>query len=400
MRFHYDAVTAEGHRTSGALAARDERTALKALAAQGLTVVSIASDERAERAASARGRRRIRASDRALAVRQLAGLIEGGVTLPNALSSVAANSESAPVSAELSAVGAAIGSGAPLADAFARASKLFPRIERQVIVAGAESGDLARVLIRLADYFEARDQLRGRLIGALVYPALVGIVALCVIAALLVFVMPQIVAAFAQTKQALPWLTRALIAVAAFTKSYGVQVLVVVTASFVGLLWAMRGPLRAASLRLLQRLPLVGNLAQSADEVRTLSTLAMLAESAVPLPRAIAAAADTARFPVNRSRYIAAREAIERGGAVAQSLGDARAIDAMSLELVRQGEAVGNVGASFAKAAQLKSQSLERRLQWFATLVEPIMMLVLGAIVLVLVLAVMLPIVTLNTTIK
>lgn len=400
MRFHYDAVTAEGHRTSGALAARDERTALKALAAQGLTVVSIASDERAERAASARGRRRIRASDRALAVRQLAGLIEGGVTLPNALSSVAANSESAPVSAELSAVGAAIGSGAPLADAFARASKLFPRIERQVIVAGAESGDLARVLIRLADYFEARDQLRGRLIGALVYPALVGIVALCVIAALLVFVMPQIVAAFAQTKQALPWLTRALITVAAFTKSYGVQVLVVVTASFVGLLWAMRGPLRAASLRLLQRLPLIGNLAQSADEVRTLSTLAMLAESAVPLPRAIAAAADTARFPVNRSRYIAAREAIERGGAVAQSLGDARAIDAMSLELVRQGEAVGNVGASFAKAAQLKSQSLERRLQWFATLVEPIMMLVLGAIVLVLVLAVMLPIVTLNTTIK
>jgi general secretion pathway protein F len=400
MQFRYDAVTAEGNRTSGGLLARDERSALKALAAQGLTVVSISLDERAAQAARARGRGRIRATDRALAVRQLAGLIEGGVTLPNALASVAANSESGAVANELTAVSAAITSGAPLAEAFARAARLFPRIERQVIVAGAESGDLAKVLVRLADYFEARDVLRGRLIGALVYPALVGIVALCVIAALLVFVMPQIVAAFAQTKQALPWLTRALIAVAAFSKAYGVHVLVLFAAAFVFLVWAVRGPLRARALRLLQRMPLVGNLAQSADEVRTLSTLAMLAESAVPLPKAITAAADTARFPVNRNRYLAAREAIERGGGVAQSLGDAQAIDAMSLELVRQGESVGNVGASFAKAAQLKGQSLERRLQWFATLVEPIMMLVLGGIVLVLVLAVMLPIVTLNTTIK
>lgn len=400
MQFRYDAVTAEGNRTSGALLARDERSALKALAAQGLTVVSISPDERAAQAARARGRGRIRATDRALAVRQLAGLIDGGVTLPNALASVAANSESGAVANELTAVSAAITSGAPLAEAFARASRLFPQIERQVIVAGAESGDLAKVLVRLADYFEARDVLRGRLIGALVYPALVGIVAVCVIAALLVFVMPQIVAAFAQTKQALPWLTRALIAVAAFTKAYGIHILVLFAAASVFFVWAVRGPLRGRALRLLQRLPLVGNLAQSADEVRTLSTLAMLAESAVPLPKAIAAAADTARFPVNRNRYVAAREAIERGGGVAQSLGDAQAIDAMSLELVRQGESVGNVGASFAKAAQLKGQSLERRLQWFATLVEPIMMLVLGAIVLVLVLAVMLPIVTLNTTVK
>lgn len=400
MQFRYDAVTAEGNRASGDLAARDERAALKALAAQGLTVVSIWPDERAAKTATARSRGRIRASDRALAVRQLAGLIEGGVTLPNALASVAANSESAAVSNELAAVSAAITGGAPLADAFARAARLFPRIERQVIVAGAESGDLAKVLVRLADYFEARDVLRGRLIGALVYPALVGIVAVCVIAALLVFVMPQIIAAFAQTKQALPWLTRALIGVAAFSKAYGVHALVLFGAASVFFVWAVRGPLRTRALRALQRLPLVGNLAQSADEVRTLSTLAMLAESAVPLPKAIAAAADTARFPVNRSRYLAAREALERGGGVAQSLADAQAVDAMSLELVRQGESVGNVGASFAKAAQLKSQSLERRLQWFATLVEPIMMLVLGAIVLVLVLAVMLPIVTLNTTIK
>jgi general secretion pathway protein F len=363
-----------------------------------LTVVAL-SAERAENAAP-RTARRIGATDRALAVRQLAGLIDGGVTLPNALSSVAANSESTSVANELSNVGDAIVSGVALKEAFSRAPKLFPKVEQQVIVAGAESGDLATVLLRLADYFEARDVLRGRLIGALVYPALVGIVALCVIAALLVFVMPQIIAAFAQTKQALPWLTRALIALTAFMKAYGVWLLIAIAASFVFFVWAIRGPLRERALRLLQRLPLLGSLAQSADEVRTLSTLAMLTESAVPLPRALSAAAETARFPMNRRRYLAAREAVERGTSVSQALADTQAIDAMTLELVRQGETVGAIATSFSKAAQLKNQSLERRLQWFATLVEPIMMLILGGVVLILVLAVMLPIVTLNTTVR
>jgi general secretion pathway protein F len=398
MKFRYDAVNADGQRESGALTARDERAALKALSAQGLTALAISVEEESGQRV-ARGRR-ISASERALAVRQLAGLIEGGVTLPNALASVAQNSESDRVSIELAAVKDAATSGLSLKDAFAKAPKLFPAVEQQVVVAGAEAGDLSRVLLRLADYFEARDVLRGRLIGALVYPALVGVVAVGVIFALLVFVMPQIVAAFAQTKQTLPWLTRALIAVAAFMKLYGVWLMVGLVAAVIGSLWLARGPLKSRALRLLQRMPLIGALAQSADEVRTLSTLAMLTESAVPLPRALAAAADTARFPQNAKRYRATRDAIERGGGVAQSLADAQAVDGMTLELVRQGENVGAIAAAFSKAAHLKNQSLERRLQWFATLVEPIMILILGAIVLVLVLAVMLPIVTLNSTIR
>jgi general secretion pathway protein F len=320
--------------------------------------------------------------------------------LPNALASVAQNSESDRVALELAAVKDAVTSGLSLKDAFAKAPKLFPAVEQQVVVAGAESGDLSRVLLRLADYFEARDVLRGRLIGALVYPALVGVVAVGVIFALLVFVMPQIVAAFAQTKQTLPWLTRMLIAAAGFMKLYGVWVLVALVAAAVGAIWLARGPLKARALRLLQRVPIVGALAQSADEVRTISTLAMLTESAVPLPRALSAAADTARFPQNAMRFRATRDAIERGGGVAQSLADTQAVDGMTLELVRQGENVGALAAAFSKAAHLKNQSLERRLQWFATLVEPIMILILGAIVLVLVLAVMLPIVTLNSTVR
>lgn len=397
MRFAFEAVGESGVRKQGEIAATDERAALKALAARGLTVVALS-----QLAAATPSRRasRISAGDRALAVRQISGLIDGGVTLPNALASVAANTSVAGVAMELTAVNAALTSGEPIATAFDRAPKLLPNVERQVVVAGAEAGDLACVLSRLADYFEDRDALRGKLIGALVYPALVGIVALGVIVALLVFVMPQIVAAFAQTKQALPWLTRTLLALATFMRSYGLWLVLLLAALIVFFLWSLRGPLRDRGLALLQKLPLLGPLAQSADEVRVLTTLAMLAESAVPLPRAISAAAKTARFPGNARRLDAARLGLERGQSVASAFADNDALDGMSLELLRQGEAVGGIAPAFGKAAHLKRQALERRLQWFAALVEPVMILVLGGVVLVLVLAVMLPIVTLNSAVR
>ncbi len=400
MRFAFEAVAESGAHEQGEITATDERAALKTLAARGLTVVALSQLAAATPSRRASG---ISAGDRALAVRQLSGLIDGGVTLPNALASVAANTGVASVAVELTAVHAALTSGEPIATAFDRAPKLLPNVERQVVVAGAEAGDLARVLSRLADYFEERDALRGKLIGALVYPALVGIVALGVIVALLVFVMPQIVAAFAQTKQALPWLTRTLLALATFMRGYGLWLVLLLAALLVFFLWSLgsvRGPLRIRGLALLQKLPLLGPLAQSADEVRVLTTLAMLAESAVPLPRAISAAAKTARFPGNARRLDAARLGLERGQSVASAFADNEALDGMSLELLRQGEAVGGIAPAFGKAAHLKRQALERRLQWFAALVEPVMILVLGGVVLVLVLAVMLPIVTLNSAVR
>ena len=117
----------------------------------------------------------------------------------------------------------------------------------------------------------------------------------------------------------------------------------------------------------------------------------MLVESAVPLPRAMIAAATTARFADNARRLDVARNLIERGSAVTTAFVDAQALDGMSIELLRHGETVGGVAAAFARRRILKRQALERRLQWFATLVEPAMILLLGGVVLFLVLAVMLP---------
>ncbi len=391
------AVRADGSRTSESLIATDERTALKLLAARGLTPVSL--DDLGE-VVPERVRGRIRAADRALAMRQLAGLIDGGVTLPDALSAVAANSPNARVAAELSAVVAALGSGAPLEAAFARAETLLPEVAREVVSAGATSGALPTVLNRLADDFEAANVLRGRLVGALVYPALVGVVALAVIAALFVFVLPQIVAAFSQSGQSLPWLTRVLIGLGNILRDQALPIGTSLALLSIAAVFAWRRMSRFRREAILARLPWVGDLRVRAAAVRTLAALALLVRGAVPLPQATAVAARVAPTEDMRSRLLAARDALVRGRAVTAAFRDADAFDAMTLELMQQGEAVGELARALDKAVELKRQALEQRVQWLAALVEPVMIVVLGAIVLTLVLAVMLPIVTLNSAVR
>jgi general secretion pathway protein F len=396
-QFRAEAVRADGSRTSETFLAADERAALKLLAARGLTPVSL--DDLGE-VVPERVRGRIRAADRALAMRQLAGLIDGGVTLPDALSAVAANSPNARVASELSAVVAALAAGASLDEAFARAGTLLPDVAREVVSAGAAAGALPTVLNRLADDFEAANVLRGRLVGALVYPALVGAVALAVIAALFVFVLPQIVAAFGQSGQSLPWLTRVLIGLGNILRDHALPIgaslaLLAIAAVFA---WRRMSHLRREAL--LARLPWVGDLRARASAVRTLSALALLVRGAVPLPQATAVAARVAPTEDLRSRLLAARDALVRGQAVTAAFRDADAFDPMTLELMQQGEAVGELARALDKAVELKRQALEQRVQWFAALVEPVMIVVLGAIVLTLVLAVMLPIVTLNSAVR
>jgi Type II secretory pathway, component PulF len=294
----------------------------------------------------------------------------------------------------------ALTSGETIAAAFDRAPKLLPEVARQIVVAGAEVGHLDRVLERLADDLEAQAALRGRLIGALIYPAIVGVVALAVVAALMVYVLPQIVAAFGQTQQKLPLLTRSLIGLGAVIREHGHWLALgsVLLAAMLAV-FAWRLPRRTRE-RLLARIPLIGDVLERSAQVRLLATLALLVRGAVPLPRALESTARAVGREAYAARLQATGQALERGSGVAAAFQSAGALDAMSLELLHQGEAVGDLASALDKAAQLKKQALEQRLHWLATLVEPIMIVVLGGIVLLLVLAVMMPIVTLNSAVR
>jgi len=337
----------------------------------------------------------------ALVTRQLATLVVSGMPLDQALSAVAEQMDHPTAARLLGAIREQVAAGEPLAAAMSRFPRSFPELYRGLVAVGAESGQLGSVLSRLADYLEARLALRQKFSMALIYPALVTVVALAVIATLLLYVVPQVVAVYQQSRQTLPWLTRALIASSDFLRAtawYWVGALIALIA--VGMLLLRHEQWRERWHAMLLRLPLVGPVLRGLDTARFASTLSILTSSGAPLLRALETAGSVIwAVPLRRAAHGAARR-VREGVTLARALADERVFPPLLTHLVANGEQSGQLSAMLDRAAREQEAEVERRLTWLAALVQPILIIVMGGIVLVLVLAVMLPIVSMNQLIR
>jgi general secretion pathway protein F len=337
----------------------------------------------------------------ALATRQLATLVVSGMPLDQALAAVAEQMDHPTAARLLGAVREQVAAGEPLAAAMSRFPRSFPELYRGLVAVGAESGQLGSVLSRLADYLEARLALRQKFSMALIYPALVTVVALAVIATLLLYVVPQVVAVYQQSRQTLPWLTRALIASSDFLRAtawYWVATLIALITA--GMLLLRQERWRERWHATLLRLPLVGPVLRGLDTARFASTLSILTSSGAPLLRALETAGSVMwATPLRRAAHGASRR-VREGVTLARALADERVFPPLLTHLVANGEQSGQLSAMLDRAAREQEAEVERRLTWLAALVQPILIIVMGGIVLVLVLAVMLPIVSMNQLIR
>ncbi|HEY7903642.1 MAG TPA: type II secretion system inner membrane protein GspF [Casimicrobiaceae bacterium] len=394
--FRYEAVDAAGHLARGVVEADSARAARDAVRARGLTPTAV----NAAPPASALGLA-VNAPQLAMATRQLATLAQSGMTLDAALAAAAEQAEAPRVAKLLDAVRGDVAAGEAIHSALARHPRAFSPLYRGLAAAGAESGRLADVLLRLADYLEARQALRQRFIAAMVYPALVTLIALGVIGVLLVYVVPQIVSVYQQSHQALPLLTRALIATSEFFRASGWYWLaaLVVAAAAVMMAWR-RETFRRRCHEALLRAPVAGRLARSLDTARFASTLAILTGSGTPLLRALDAAADVVRMLPLEDAARAAAKLVREGVPLARALKEQRVFPPVLVHLVASGEASGRLTPMLERAATELEGEAERRLTWIAALVQPALIVAMGALVLILVLAVMLPIVTMNQLIR
>ena len=336
-----------------------------------------------------------------LTTRQLATLVQSGMPLDQALAAVAEQADDARAATIVAAVRMQLASGESLPAALARYPRTFSPLYRGLVGAGAETGRLADVLARLADYLEAREALRQKVVLALIYPAIVTVIAFAVIAVLLVYVVPQVVSVYQQSRQTLPWLTQALIATSAFFRATGWLWLGLVVVAGVAFLLANRRPsFRARWHAWLLRVPVVGRLARSLDSARFASTLAILVGSGAPLLRSLDAASDVVRMlPLQRAARAAAA-LVREGVTLSRALKEQAAFPPVLVHLVANGESSGRLGPMLQRAAEELERDAERRLAWLAALLQPALIVVMGAIVLVLVLAVMLPIVSMNQLIR
>jgi general secretion pathway protein F len=344
---------------------------------------------------------RLPARELSLFTRQWATLAQSGLPVDQALAAVAEQADSARTAKLVAALRGHVEGGEALPAALARFPRTFPPLYRGLVAAGAESGRLAEVLARLADYLEARSALRQKFTVALIYPSLVTLVALGVIAVLLVYVVPQVVAVYEHSRQTLPWLTRALIATSQFLRATGWLWLALAVALPAGAALAMRRPqVRARWHGLLLRVPGLGRLAGSLDTARFASTLAILVGSGTPLLRALDTAAGVMRLAPLAVAARAAAAQVREGMPLAAALKSQRLFPPVLVHLVASGENTGRLAPMLERAAGELERDAETRLAWLAALIQPVLIVLMGAIVLVLVLAVMLPIVAMNQLIR
>jgi general secretion pathway protein F len=402
--YRYEALAPDGKVRKGVLESDSPRQARARLREQGMLPVEVAPIAAAE-ARGARGfalrRGRLGAAALATLTRQLATLLAAGLTVEQALNAVIEQSETETERQLLAAVRSDVLGGQSLAWSLAHHPAAFPEVYLTLVDAGERSGRLADVLARLAEYTEEREQLRGKVLLAFVYPALVTIVAVAVVTGLLVYVVPQVVQVFQNTNQALPLLTRALIGLSGFLRGYGGFVVIALGAAAFGARAALAVPaVRETWQRRLLRAPVAGPLHRDLNSARLAATLAILVGSRVPLLTALhAGAGAVSSLPMRRALEEAAAR-VQEGSGLARALGASKLFPPLLVHMIASGEASGRLGELLERAAVQQARSLERRVAAFVALLEPLLILAMGGIVLVIVLAILLPIFELNQIVR
>jgi general secretion pathway protein F len=400
--FAYQALDSSGKTRRGVLQGDTARAVRGALRERGLNPLSV--DEVREGTGRTTGvfeRRGLGTASLALLTRQLATLIGAGLPIDEALDALSEQAENERQRGLTMSLRARVMEGASLAQALGEFPESFPEIFRATVTAGEQSGRLETVLEKLADYAEARDALKQKILAALAYPLLLSLVAIAVVAGLLTWVVPQIVGVFQNLHQTLPLATRALMALSAFLRSWGWLILIALIASMV----ATRLALRDESMRfrwhaLLLRLPLVGRLTRAANTARATRTLALLVESAVPLLDALGIAAQVVPNLPMRDALKRAAFKVREGNAFSRALGESGQFPPVALRLIASGERSGQLPRMLGEAAAQQQRELDRWLTALTAVLGPAVILAVGAMVLFIVLAILLPIFNLNEIVK
>ena len=398
--FRYEALDATGHAVSGEVQAdspRQARSQLRALGLHPSHVGQVLARERARQPWA----RSISAADLSLVTRQLATLLASGLTMEQSLTALI-EEVTVPLTREvLGGVKSEVMAGLSLAAALGMYEKNFPEFYRALVRGGEESGALPTMLQHLADYLDARQALKQKTGLALLYPLLVTGVALSIVTGLLIYVVPQIVQVFQQSRQTLPLLTRALIGLSDFLRLVWPYLLVGGIGLAAGARVALRrdGPRRRwHALQL--RLPWIGAVIRGVNTTRFSSTLAILVGGGVPLLAALNSGARAMTNMVMQEAVAGAVERVREGEGLARALGATRMFPPLMIHLVASGEVSGKLEQMLERAAHLETQALERRLTVLLTLLEPVMILVMGGAVLMIVLAILLPIIEINQLVR
>jgi general secretion pathway protein F len=404
--FSYVAIDAEGRTRRGVVEAEAPRQARAGLRSAGLVPIEVAAVD-AEAAVPGtrrlfvRSRMRLGAGELALLTRRFAMLLEAGLTIEQCLDALIEQAHGEATRRILAAVRAEVLAGQPLAASLERYPSSFPETYAALVRAGEHSGELATIMASLADYLERRQATRQSAGLALLYPAIVAAVALCIVVGLLTYVVPQVVEVYAHSRQTLPLLTRMLLWASETLQGklvYAAALLVVV-AAVLRLAYQREAVRKRWHARLL-RLPLLGPLLLGMDTARFASSLAILTGGGVPLLQALAAGARVVKNLALREAVEQAQQRVREGTSLHRALSASGLFPVIFVHLVASGEASGRLAHMLAQAGRQQEVENDARIRLLTGVLEPALILAMGALVLLIVVAILLPIIEMNQLVR
>jgi len=402
--FEYQALDSRGKQKNGILEADTARQVRQQLREQGLAPLSVEPASEREREGGTRApllRRGIGAGDLALITRQMATLVQAALPIEEVLKAVAQQCEKPRLKRIMLSVRGRVVEGYTLADGLREFPGAFDQLYCAMVAAGEKSGHLDTVLNRLADYTEQRQHMKTKLMQAMIYPTMLTLVSLGVIAVLLSSVVPKVVDQFMHMGQSLPLSTRILIGASDFVRDYGLGLVLALMLAGIVVTRLLRRPApRKRYHGLLLRLPVVGKVARGLNTARFARTLSILNSSAVPLLDGMRIAGDVLTNLQVKEALAVAAERVREGSSLRAALDQSRLFPPMMLHMIASGEQSGELEQMLARAADNQDREFESQVNLALGIFEPSLIVVMAGIVLFIVIAILQPILALNNMVS
>jgi general secretion pathway protein F len=402
--FHYQALDPQGQTQNGVLEGDSERAVRQLLRKRSLIPLRVELVSKTSNSILHKELWKSRvfsSTDLTLWTRQLAELIKAGLPLERALNALAGEADNPNARDLVASIRSEVNAGATFAKALEPHPREFSAVYRASIAAGEQSGELGLVLTRLASDLEAQNQLQSKVLQALLYPAIVSLIALFIVLFLLTYVVPQVAHVFTSSQHQLPLLTTVMLTVSSFLLNEW-WVLCLALASG---LYASRQALKNERIKArfdawLLLTPIVGPLVRGYNAARFANTLATLVGAGVPILKALQSCCLILLNQAMKDDMLQALVMVREGAPLGLALGERGRMPGMLPMFARLGEQTGRLPEMLERAAEQLSSDVQRKALQLATILEPLLIVAMGAMVMLIVLSIMMPIIELNQLVK
>lgn len=401
-KFNYHACDNTGKTCKGTLEAESMRRARQQLREKKLTVLHLrpARISLLARMRDSDKRLRISSHDLALVTRQLATLIAASLPLEEVLLAVARQSEKKTITALIMKIRGRVLEGFSLTQTLSQYPAIFDRLFCAMVATGEATGQLSLILIQLADHIEQRQRVKSKMTQAMTYPLVLTLVAIGVVSLLLTAVVPKVVEQFIHMKQVLPLTTRILMTSSDFLRQWGLAIVLLVLIALMVCRQRLKKPrLRLAWHKRLLQMPVLGPLFINLNTARYAHTLSILNASAVPLLDSMKISASVLGNDYAREQLLNAMERVREGEPLYQTLENTALFSPMMRHMIASGERSGELGSMLKRAADMQQDALNQRMAMALNLFEPLLVVSMASVVLFIILAILQPILQLNSMI-